>query len=298
MAHKIHPVAFRLGVNRGWDTLGWTLRDYPNLVKTQLEVRTYLERVWRQGQSGSGRNLLQFAPGKLRIWSAIYQDRPNAPTGGSPYNPSLPSSPRAAPARWILQHALHHRDPNSLPWARAWMNRAVHPSGRPQGRAWLTGNDAQTGSLFQVSRGQLLRDSQLSHLEDVLQRALKLPVRLQIWRGAAPGQSAHWLCEQVISALEQQRSWRWIQHQFLRPALLVPGVLGVRCQCSGRLQGAELARREVWKGGRTPLQSLHTAVDYASGTAYTNYGTLGVKVWIGYRRSSGPKKEKLPHVDA
>src|SRR5437763_7957231 len=58
------------------------------------------------------------------------------------------------------------------------------------------------------------------------------------------------------------------------------GVLGVRVQCSGRLNGAEMSRTEWYRQGRVPLHTLRADIDYGFREAKTTYGRIGVKVWI------------------
>lgn len=58
------------------------------------------------------------------------------------------------------------------------------------------------------------------------------------------------------------------------------GALGIRIQCSGRLGGAEMGRREWYREGRVPLHTLRAKIDYGSATARTTMGAIGVKVWI------------------
>jgi small subunit ribosomal protein S3 len=58
------------------------------------------------------------------------------------------------------------------------------------------------------------------------------------------------------------------------------GVNGIKIQCSGRLGGADIARTEWYREGRIPLHTLRADVDYGSSTAFTTYGTTGIKVWI------------------
>lgn len=55
---------------------------------------------------------------------------------------------------------------------------------------------------------------------------------------------------------------------------------GIRIQCAGRLGGAEMSRREWYRDGRVPLQTLRAKIDYAEATARTAMGSCGVKVWI------------------
>ena len=58
------------------------------------------------------------------------------------------------------------------------------------------------------------------------------------------------------------------------------GAEGIKIKVSGRLQGAEIARSEWYKEGRTPLHTFRADIDYALGEALTSYGLIGVKVWI------------------
>jgi small subunit ribosomal protein S3 len=58
------------------------------------------------------------------------------------------------------------------------------------------------------------------------------------------------------------------------------GAEGIKVQISGRLGGAEMARNELYKEGRTPLHTLRADIDYARGEAHTTYGRIGIKVWI------------------
>ena len=63
-------------------------------------------------------------------------------------------------------------------------------------------------------------------------------------------------------------------------SVLEAGGIGVRVQASGRLGGAEIARREWYKEGIIPLQTMRANIDFAYGRAETTYGSIGVKVWI------------------
>jgi small subunit ribosomal protein S3 len=58
------------------------------------------------------------------------------------------------------------------------------------------------------------------------------------------------------------------------------GALGIRVRASGRLGGAEIARTEGYREGRVPLHTLRADIDYATSTAKTTYGAIGIKVWI------------------
>jgi small subunit ribosomal protein S3 len=58
------------------------------------------------------------------------------------------------------------------------------------------------------------------------------------------------------------------------------GAQGIRVECSGRLAGAEIARREWYREGRVPLHTFRADIHYAVASAYTLYGIIGIKVWV------------------
>ena len=75
------------------------------------------------------------------------------------------------------------------------------------------------------------------------------------------------------------------------------GVLGLKVQVGGRLNGAEIARSEWTREGRVPLHTLRAEVDYALREANTTYGVLGIKVWV-FKGEVLPKDEQTTPVGA
>jgi small subunit ribosomal protein S3 len=71
------------------------------------------------------------------------------------------------------------------------------------------------------------------------------------------------------------------------------GAIGVKIECSGRLGGAEIARTERLFKGKLPLHTLRANIDFARTTAFTTYGTIGVKVWINKGEMFDGQKLKL-----
>ncbi|MFN5513322.1 MAG: 30S ribosomal protein S3, partial [Cyanobacteriota bacterium] len=71
------------------------------------------------------------------------------------------------------------------------------------------------------------------------------------------------------------------------------GVLGLKIQVAGRLNGAEIARTEWTREGRVPLHTLRADIDYATKLASTTYGVLGIKVWI-FKGEIIPGQELVP----
>ncbi len=85
--------------------------------------------------------------------------------------------------------------------------------------------------------------------------------------------------EEIAKQLEQRISFRRAMKNAMRNAFK-DGALGIKVQCAGRLGGAEIARTERYKQGRTPLHTLRADIDYALTEAQTTYGVIGIKVWI------------------
>lgn len=84
---------------------------------------------------------------------------------------------------------------------------------------------------------------------------------------------------EIARQLEERVSFRRAMKMAMRN-VMKEGALGVKVQVSGRLGGAEIARTERYKQGRTPLHTLRADIDYAIVEANTTYGVIGIKVWI------------------
>lgn len=104
-------------------------------------------------------------------------------------------------------------------------------------------------------------------------------LRLHILMILHPDLDALLLATFISHQLEKRVSFRKVTHQAVEKAKRA-GAKGVKIQVSGRLGGAEISRSEWTREGRVPLQTLYADISYASKEAHTNYGVLGVKVWI------------------
>ena len=94
-----------------------------------------------------------------------------------------------------------------------------------------------------------------------------------------PEMDAQLVADGIAQQLERRVSFRRAMKRAVQSALRL-GAGGIRVNCSGRLAGAEIARREWYREGRVPLHTLRADVDYAIARASTTYGIIGVKVWI------------------
>jgi small subunit ribosomal protein S3 len=87
------------------------------------------------------------------------------------------------------------------------------------------------------------------------------------------------VAETIAGQIEGRISFRRAMKSTITSAMRM-GAEGVRIMCAGRLGGAEIARTEQYKEGRIPLHTLRADIDYATATARTIYGAIGIKVWI------------------
>jgi small subunit ribosomal protein S3 len=90
---------------------------------------------------------------------------------------------------------------------------------------------------------------------------------------------AQLIAENIASQLERRVAFRRAMKKALQVSMNM-GALGIKIMCSGRLGGAEIARREQYREGRVPLHTLRANIEYGEATAHTTYGTNGVKVWL------------------
>jgi len=126
-------------------------------------------------------------------------------------------------------------------------------------------------------------------------------VSLNIIEIRKPEIEAKLIAESIAQQLERRVAFRRAMKRAVQSAMRL-GALGIRINCSGRLGGAEIARMEWYREGRVPLHTLRADVDFGVATAFTTYGTCGVKVWIfkGEIMEHDPmaQDKKMAEVDA
>jgi small subunit ribosomal protein S3 len=94
-----------------------------------------------------------------------------------------------------------------------------------------------------------------------------------------PDRDAQLVAENIATQLENRVSFRRAMKQCMGRTMKT-GVKGIKTCCSGRLGGADIARKEFYSEGTIPLQTLRADIDYGFAEADTTYGKVGVKVWI------------------
>jgi small subunit ribosomal protein S3 len=123
------------------------------------------------------------------------------------------------------------------------------------------------------------KGTDIEKLKSELGRMMNSEVQLNIFEIRKADIDARLVAESIAQQMERRVGYRRAMKRAMQNALRM-GAEGIRVMCSGRLAGAEIARKEEYREGRVPLHTLRADVDYGQATAYTTYGTCGVKVWI------------------
>jgi small subunit ribosomal protein S3 len=123
------------------------------------------------------------------------------------------------------------------------------------------------------------KGAEVDKLREELQLLTKKDILLNIVEVRRPELDAKLVADAIARQLEGRVSFRRAMKKSLA-ATMKMGAVGIKVQCAGRLGGAEIARTEKYREGRVPLHTLRADIDYATSTARTTYGCIGVKVWI------------------
>lgn len=123
------------------------------------------------------------------------------------------------------------------------------------------------------------RGAEVDKLRDELAQLTGKDIGVNVEEIKRPELSAQIVANNVAHQLMQRVSFRRAMKRVVQSTMRM-GAKGIKVRCGGRLGGAEIARSEGYHEGRVPLHTLRADVDYATATAKTTYGTIGVKVWI------------------
>jgi small subunit ribosomal protein S3 len=201
LGQKTHPVGFRLGVIKTWDSNWYDEKGFAAKLNEDVMIRSYLRN--RLKKAGVSKIVIERTPKNARI--TIHTSRPGIVIGKS--------------------------------------------------------------------------GKEISQLEEELKKITSKEVKILISEIKRPELDAFLVAENIASQLEGRIAFRRAMKQAITASMRM-GAEGVRVMCSGRLGGAEMARREQYKEGRIPLHTLRADIDYALAEAKTIYGKIGVKVWI------------------
>src|ERR1700729_1808574 len=123
------------------------------------------------------------------------------------------------------------------------------------------------------------KGADIEKLRTDLAKLTKSEVSLNIVEIRKPEIEAKLIADGIAQQLERRVAFRRAMKRAVQSAMRL-GALGIRINFSGRLGGAEIARMEWYREGRVPLHTLRADIDYGVATAFTTFGTCGVKVWI------------------
>ena len=140
----------------------------------------------------------------------------------------------------------------------------------------------------------------IEDLREALTKKFNENIEVNIQEVAQPDLSAPLIAEMVVAQVEKRVAYRRAVKLGMKKCMEA-GAQGVKIQISGRLNGVEISRSEMYKEGNIPLHTLRADIDFVHMPAHTTYGVIGVKVWI-YRglvfKARGSKASEAPAEDA
>jgi len=211
LGQKVHPIGFRLGINRNWDSRWFAGKEYSAFVIEDYQIRKFLKE--RLFQAGVARIEIERAANKVRI--RIHTARPGIVIGK--------------------------------------------------------------------------KGIEIEKLKKDLEKKVNREVIIDIQEVRKAEVEAQLVAENVALQLVRRIAFRRAMKKSVSTALRF-GAQGIKIACSGRLGGAEMARREWYREGRVPLHTIRADIDYGFAEAFTTYGVIGVKVTIF-------KGEILPEIN-
>ena len=210
MGQKVHPIGYRLGYIKTWDSLWFDEKNFAEKLNEDVMLRRYVNK-----------RLDKAAVSKIKI------ERTNK-------------------------------------------------------RITITIHTARPGIVI-GSKG-----SEVNKLREELRKLTDREVQINVTEIKRPELDAFLVAQNIAKQLEEKVSYRRAIKKSIMSSMRM-GAQGIRIFAGGRLGGAEMGRRERFQEGRVPLHTLRADIDYASTTAFTTYGCVGVKVWI-YNGEAQPLK--------
>lgn len=201
MGQKVHPISFRLGINKTWDSRWFAGKEYSSFVFEDFQIRKFLKA--KVSQAGVSKIEIERAADKIRI--RMHVARPGIVIGK--------------------------------------------------------------------------KGSEIEKLKTELENKIRREVIIDIQEVRKAEVEAQLVAENVGMQLVRRMAFRRVMKKAVSSAMRL-GAQGIKISCSGRLGGAEMARREWYREGRVPLHTIRADIDYGFAEAFTTYGVIGVKVII------------------
>ena len=140
------------------------------------------------------------------------------------------------------------------------------------------------------------KGAEIDALRKELEKVANGPVNIEVVEVKRPELDAELIAQSVAEQLEGRVAFRRAMRKAVQSARK-SGAKGIRIQCSGRLGGAEMSRREWYREGRVPLHTLRAKIDYGFATAATTMGSIGVQVWVYHGEVLPGQKAPQPALE-
>ena len=142
-------------------------------------------------------------------------------------------------------------------------------------------NKKTTITVFTARPGIVIgsKGTEVNKLREELQKLTDREIQINVNEIKRPELDAFLVAQNIAKQLEEKVSYRRAIKKSIMSTMRM-GARGIRVGAGGRLGGSEMGRRERFQEGRVPLHTIRADIDYASVTAFTTYGCVGVKVWI------------------
>src|SRR5216683_451627 len=175
--------------------------------------------------------------------------------------------------------------------AHLWVGVSEHHVAAAQRVAAIEAEaEAQKGVRGTARPGIIIgrKGAEIDKLKQEVQKRTKREVHIDIQEVHRPELDAQLVAESIALQLEKRVAFRRAMRKAVDSALRF-GCKGIKVRVAGRLNGAEIARKEWYLQGRLPLQTLRADIDFGFAQAYTTYGVIGVKCWV-YQGENVPKR--------
>ena len=140
------------------------------------------------------------------------------------------------------------------------------------------------------------KGAEIDSLRKKLATVANGPVNVEVIEVKRPELDAVLIAQSIAEQLEGRVAFRRAMRKAVQSARK-SGAKGIRIQCSGRLGGAEMSRREWYREGRVPLHTLRAKIDYGFATAATTMGSIGVQVWVYHGEVLPGQKAPQPALE-
>ena len=174
---------------------------------------------------------------------------------------------------------------------RAFLKKRLYSSGISKVEIFFF-NDPATTEIYTAKPGLVIGKggAEIEKLKAEMAKKIGRKILIDIKEIKRPDRDAQLVAENIALQLENRISFRRAMKSAMQRTMK-SGAQGIKTSVSGRLGGADIARKETYSEGTIPLQTLRADIDYGFAEADTTYGKVGVKAWI-YNGEVLPTKEK------